>query len=66
MDGGVQLGTHVLKALSVGAKAVGVGRHYLLRRTVGVKGVRLLMGRIGVPRRVDFNVRYRGVAAIAD
>ena len=29
MDGGVQRGTHVLKALSVGAKAVGVGRYYL-------------------------------------
>jgi len=29
MDGGVQRGTHVLKALSVGAKAVGVGRLYL-------------------------------------
>ena len=29
MDGGVQRGTHVLKALSWGAKAVGVGRFYL-------------------------------------
>lgn len=29
MDGGVQRGTHVLKALSLGAKAVGVGRYYL-------------------------------------
>jgi L-lactate dehydrogenase (cytochrome) len=29
MDGGVQRGTHVLKALSVGAKAVGIGRYYL-------------------------------------
>jgi L-lactate dehydrogenase (cytochrome) len=29
MDGGIQRGTHVLKALSVGAKAVGVGRYYL-------------------------------------
>ena len=29
MDGGVQRGTHVLKALSLGAKAVGVGRVYL-------------------------------------
>jgi L-lactate dehydrogenase (cytochrome) len=28
-DGGVQRGTHVLKALSLGAKAVGVGRLYL-------------------------------------
>jgi L-lactate dehydrogenase (cytochrome) len=29
MDGGIQRGSHVLKALSVGAKAVGVGRYYL-------------------------------------
>jgi L-lactate dehydrogenase (cytochrome) len=29
VDGGVRRGTHVLKALSVGAKAVGVGRYYL-------------------------------------
>ncbi len=29
MDGGVQRGTHVLKALSMGAKAVGIGRYYL-------------------------------------
>jgi L-lactate dehydrogenase (cytochrome) len=29
MDGGVQRSTHVLKALSVGAKAIGLGRYYL-------------------------------------
>ena len=29
VDGGIQRGTHVLKALSLGAKAVGVGRLYL-------------------------------------
>jgi L-lactate dehydrogenase (cytochrome) len=29
MDGGVQRGTHVMKALSLGAKAVGLGRYYL-------------------------------------
>jgi L-lactate dehydrogenase (cytochrome) len=29
MDGGVRRGTHILKALSLGAKAVGVGRYYL-------------------------------------
>jgi L-lactate dehydrogenase (cytochrome) len=29
MDGGVQRGTHILKALSLGAKAVGIGRYYL-------------------------------------
>jgi L-lactate dehydrogenase (cytochrome) len=29
MDGGIQRGTHILKALSMGAKAVGIGRYYL-------------------------------------
>ncbi len=29
MDGGIQRGTHVLKALSLGATAVGLGRYYL-------------------------------------
>ena len=29
MDGGIQRGTHVLKALSLGARAVGIGRFYL-------------------------------------
>lgn len=29
IDGGIQRGTHVLKALSLGAKAVGLGRFYL-------------------------------------
>lgn len=29
MDGGVQRGTHVLKTLALGAKAVGLGRYYL-------------------------------------
>jgi isopentenyl diphosphate isomerase/L-lactate dehydrogenase-like FMN-dependent dehydrogenase len=28
-DGGVQRGTHILKAISLGAKAVGVGCNYL-------------------------------------
>ncbi|MEW9307653.1 alpha-hydroxy acid oxidase [Labrys neptuniae] len=35
MDGGVQRGTHVLKALSLGAKAVGLGRYYLFPLAAG-------------------------------
>ncbi|MEM9682266.1 MAG: alpha-hydroxy acid oxidase, partial [Pseudomonadota bacterium] len=35
MDSGVQRGTHVLKALSLGAKAVGVGRYYLFPLAAG-------------------------------
>lgn len=45
MDGGVQRGTHVLKALSVGAKAVGLGRYYLFPLAVGgQKGVEQALG----------------------
>jgi L-lactate dehydrogenase (cytochrome) len=40
MDSGVQRGTHVLKALSLGAKAVGVGRYYLFPlAAAGERGV---------------------------
>jgi len=42
MDSGVRRGTHVLKALSVGAKAVGIGKMYLYALAAG--------GRAGVER----------------
>jgi L-lactate dehydrogenase (cytochrome) len=45
MDGGVQRGTHVLKALSVGAKAVGLGRYYLFPLAAA--------GQAGVERALD-------------
>ena len=45
MDGGIQRGTHVLKALSVGAKAVGVGRFYLFPLAAA--------GQAGVERALD-------------
>jgi L-lactate dehydrogenase (cytochrome) len=35
MDGGIQRGTHVVKALSLGAKAVGLGRFYLFPLAAG-------------------------------
>src|SRR6478672_4321500 len=45
MDGGVQRGTHVLKALSLGAKAVGVGRLYLFPlAAAGQAGVERALG----------------------
>jgi L-lactate dehydrogenase (cytochrome) len=45
MDGGVHRGTHVLKALSLGAKAVGVGRYYLFPLAVaGQRGVERALG----------------------
>jgi L-lactate dehydrogenase (cytochrome) len=45
MDGGIQRGTHVLKALSLGAKAVGVGRFYLFPLAAA--------GQAGVERALD-------------
>jgi L-lactate dehydrogenase (cytochrome)/glycolate oxidase len=45
IDGGVQRGTHVLKALSLGAKAVGLGRYYLFPlAAAGRAGVERALG----------------------
>ncbi len=45
MDGGVQRGSHVLKALSIGAKAVGLGRYYLFPlAAAGQAGVERALG----------------------
>jgi L-lactate dehydrogenase (cytochrome) len=45
IDGGIQRGTHVLKALSLGAKAVGVGRYYLFAlAAAGQAGVERALG----------------------
>jgi L-lactate dehydrogenase (cytochrome) len=45
MDGGIQRGTHVLKALSLGAKAVGLGRYYLFPlAAAGEAGVARALG----------------------
>jgi L-lactate dehydrogenase (cytochrome) len=47
MDGGVQRGSHVLKALSLGAKAVGVGRYYLFPlAAAGRPGVERALGQM--------------------
>lgn len=45
MDGGIRRGTHVLKALSLGAKAVGIGRYYLFAlAAAGEAGVERALG----------------------
>ncbi len=45
MDGGIQRGSHVLKALSLGAKAVGIGRFYLYPlAAAGQAGVERALG----------------------
>jgi L-lactate dehydrogenase (cytochrome) len=74
MDGGVQRGSHVLKALSVGAKAVGLGRYYLYSlAAAGQAGVERalqlmrteierdmkLMGRTAVGQLSRDNLRFR-------
>ena len=74
MDGGVQRGSHVLKALSLGAKAVGLGRYYLfplaaagqpgvdraldLMRDELVRGMKL-MGCTSIEQLARANLRFR-------
>lgn len=74
MDGGIQRGTHVLKALSLGAKAVGIGRFYLfalaaagqagveqalgLMRAEIERGMKL-MGRASISQLSRDNLRFR-------
>jgi len=64
MDGGVQRGTHILKALSLGAKAVGVGRCYLFPLAAA--------GQAGVERaltlmkaELERDMRLMGCASVA-
>lgn len=74
MDGGIQRGTHVLKALSLGAKAVGVGRFYLfplaaagqagVERALGLMRAEIergmkLMGCTSIPQLSRENLRFR-------
>jgi L-lactate dehydrogenase (cytochrome) len=74
MDGGIQRGTHVLKALSLGAKAVGVGRFYLyplaaagqagVERALGLMRAEIergmkLMGCTAVDQLCRENLRFR-------
>jgi len=64
MDGGVQRGTHVLKALSVGAKAVGVGRYYLFPLAVaGQRGVERALGQMRAE--IERGMRLMGCASIS-
>ena len=73
-DSGVQRGTHVLKALSLGAKAVGIGRMYLyplaaagqtgVERALGLMRDELerdmkLMGKTSIDQLSPENLRFR-------
>jgi L-lactate dehydrogenase (cytochrome) len=63
MDGGVQRGTHVLKALSLGAKAVGVGRFYLFPlAAAGQAGVERALGLMRTE--IERDMKLMGCASI--
>jgi L-lactate dehydrogenase (cytochrome) len=63
MDGGVQRGSHVLKALSVGAKAVGIGRYYLYPlAAAGQAGVERALGLMRAE--IERDMRLMGCASI--
>jgi L-lactate dehydrogenase (cytochrome) len=63
MDGGVQRGSHVLKALSVGAKAVGLGRYYLYPlAAAGQAGVERALGLIRAE--IERDMKLMGCRAI--
>src|SRR4030081_2476813 len=64
MDGGVQRGSHVLKALSVGAKAVGVGRYYLWPlAAAGQAGVERALGLMRTE--IERDMKLMGCTAIS-
>ena len=64
MDGGIQRGTHVLKALSLGAKAVGVGRYYLYPlAAAGQAGVERALGLLRVE--IVRDMKLMGCATLA-
>jgi L-lactate dehydrogenase (cytochrome) len=64
MDGGVQRGTHVLKALSLGAKAVGLGRYYLYALAAdGQRGVERALA--NMQAEIERDMRLMGVSAVS-
>ena len=65
MDGGVQRGTHVLKALAMGAKAVGIGRAYLFPlAAAGQAGVERALGLLR--DEIERDMRLMGVRAVGE
>ena len=65
MDGGIQRGTHVLKALSLGAKAVGLGRYYLFAlAAAGQEGVERALGLMR--EEIERDMRLMGCSSIAE
>ncbi|MFZ0098686.1 MAG: alpha-hydroxy acid oxidase [Gemmobacter sp.] len=65
IDGGIQRGTHVLKALSLGAKAVGLGRFYLFPlAAAGQAGVERALTLMQAELQRD--MRLMGARSVAD
>ncbi|MFT3803412.1 MAG: alpha-hydroxy acid oxidase [Burkholderiaceae bacterium] len=65
MDGGVQRGSHVLKALSLGAKAVGLGRYYLFPlAAAGQAGIERALSQLHAE--IVRDMRLMGARCIAD
>jgi L-lactate dehydrogenase (cytochrome) len=63
MDGGIQRGTHVLKALSLGAKAVGIGRYYLYPlAAAGQPGVERALGQLKTE--IERSMKLMGVTRL--
>jgi L-lactate dehydrogenase (cytochrome) len=63
MDGGIQRGTHVLKALSLGAKAVGIGRYYLYPlAAAGQPGVERALGQLKAE--IERSMKLMGVTRL--
>ena len=63
MDSGVQRGTHVLKALSLGAKAVGIGRGYLYAlAAAGQPGVERALGLMRAE--IERDMKLMGVTSV--
>jgi L-lactate dehydrogenase (cytochrome) len=64
-EGGVQRGTHILKALSVGAKAVSGGRLYLYAlAAAGQAGVERALGQLRLE--LERNMKLMGVTTISE
>ncbi|OXT01613.1 alpha-hydroxy-acid oxidizing enzyme [Notoacmeibacter marinus] len=65
MDSGIQRGTHVLKALSLGAKAVGIGRYYLYAlAAAGQPGVERALHLLRAE--IERDMKLMGARTIAD
>lgn len=65
MDSGVQRGTHVLKALAMGAKAVGIGRAYLFPlAAAGQAGVERALGLMRAE--IERDMKLMGVRSISE